>query len=38
MLKIVKCGSCQFKGKIRVQKGQKVKYVKCPGCGKPTLK
>lgn len=38
MKKPVNCQSCRFKGTIDVKKGQKVKNIKCPGCGKATLR
>jgi predicted RNA-binding Zn-ribbon protein involved in translation (DUF1610 family) len=36
--KVVKCTSCNFKGSLRIPKGGKVKYARCPGCGKPALR
>lgn len=38
MKKFVKCFSCNFVGVILIQKGQRVKYARCPGCGKVALR
>jgi len=38
MVKLVRCTNCRFVGKVDIPKGSKVKYIRCPGCGKVTLR